>query len=78
MMNQLVKNLYESTAEVSAGHEKALAVGTTQIQRQMDIVTNSLRETQESVANMATVVNVSCLQSPILLSLLIIRLLFQW
>ncbi|PVH84175.1 hypothetical protein DL98DRAFT_83898 [Cadophora sp. DSE1049] len=57
MMNQFVKNIYESTAEVSAEQEKALAVGTTQVQRQMDIITNSLLETQEGLANMATLVN---------------------
>lgn len=71
VVNQFVKNIYESTAEVSAGQGKALAVGTTQIQRQVDTVTNSLHETQERLANMAVVVNVSCLQFPIPLSLLI-------
>lgn len=57
VVNQFVKNIYESTAEVSAGQGKALAVGTTQIQHQVDTVTNSLRETQERLANMAVVVN---------------------
>ncbi|KAK0107629.1 hypothetical protein ONS96_003435 [Cadophora gregata f. sp. sojae] len=57
MMNQFLKSMYESTAEVSAEQEKALVVGTTQVQRQMDIIANSLLETQEGLAKVANVVS---------------------
>ncbi|KAH7397864.1 hypothetical protein BKA64DRAFT_51430 [Cadophora sp. MPI-SDFR-AT-0126] len=57
MMSQFVKSIYESTAEVSAEQGKALAVGTNQVQRQIHVITNTLLETQEGLANMANLVN---------------------
>ncbi|KAH7346546.1 hypothetical protein BKA65DRAFT_585543 [Rhexocercosporidium sp. MPI-PUGE-AT-0058] len=57
MMNQFVKSMYESTAEVSAEQEKALTVGTTQVQRQMDIISHQLRTTEDGLAAMVALMN---------------------
>ncbi|KAH9214186.1 hypothetical protein DL95DRAFT_155481 [Leptodontidium sp. 2 PMI_412] len=57
MMNQFVKNIYESTAEVSTEQGKALAVGTTQVQRQMDSINNQLLATEDSLAKVAALIN---------------------
>ena len=69
MMNQFVKNIYESTAEVSTEQGKALAVGTTQVQRQMDSINNQLLATEDGLAKVAALINVCCMRPHTLLSI---------
>ena len=72
MMNQFVKNMYESTAEVSAVQEKALVVGTNEVQRRMDSISNQLRATEDGLATVAALINVWPLKNCVLRLLLTI------
>ncbi|KAL2069671.1 hypothetical protein VTL71DRAFT_14350 [Oculimacula yallundae] len=57
MVDHLVKNIFESTAEVSAEQEKALAVGASQVQRQMDSISTKLLATEDGLASVAALIN---------------------
>ncbi|CZT45916.1 uncharacterized protein RSE6_06273 [Rhynchosporium secalis] len=57
MVEHLVKNIFEGTAEVSAGQEKAMVVGTLQVQRRMDSISTKLLATEDGLATVAALIN---------------------
>lgn len=67
MVKQFAKHIIDSTAEASDKQEKALDVGRTRIELQMDIMSSTLLETQNGLTAMSSALNVSCMGFLVLL-----------